>query len=196
MRVLSLVLMLTLVGCKAVGGADGKDGEQGPPGVAGPAGPQGEPGAPGPRGEPGTSRPFFVYVDADGKEVSTDLSLLWPDEAGLLWKVDANTGEVGPAVYAGNPAYYATEDCSGQTYGLGATTPAGQVIGWVGEPALVYRGTDSQAESRLLRSLRYMNNPGQCYPADDMESVVPLSPVTSPPPAFPYRPPLHLERRP
>lgn len=200
MRAMWLVLVLTLVGCKGIGGADGKDGEQGPQGPAGEVGstgPPGERGEAGPRGEAGTSRPFFVYVDADGKEVPTDLSLLWPDDAGRLWLIDAETATVGPTVSPNLGLLYADESCAGAPHVIQAEH-AYLKPRYVVLIDGMYWGREDSGTFAPFVTLSVGLSGGGCRATPGPMAVlaVPVGPLPGvTPPAFPYRAPLHLERR-
>lgn len=191
MRV-TLLVVLALVGCKAV---EGKDGERGPPGPAGMDGAPGPRGEAGPKGEAGTSRPFFVYVDADGKEVPTDLSLLYPDADGRLWLIDVETATVGPSHFFQQALVYEDATCAGTPHvsyqGMLPRYVAPRHGGgvWTREDAAL-------PESMTVQSFRA--NDGTCGTPSAPFTTTGVALTELPdvrPPSFPYRAPLHLERR-
>jgi hypothetical protein len=115
MRAWAAVVVLAMVGCK------GEVGPVGAPGAKGEAGAQGAAGATGPKGDkgdPGLSGTGAVWKDAEGATVRIAASGDFFDDAGFIWGVDIETGELQTSdpIPTGDPhsgaLLFANSDCS------------------------------------------------------------------------------------
>lgn len=154
------------------------------PGPAGPPGPAGEPGEPG---AGATGR--LVWRDATGAVVGHEL-LIFQDAAGQVWNLDVETAR--PSV--DEPAYYSGAGCTGDTW-----TPAravAQPFRFGGGVALVKRPPTLLSQTTALQSQR--TTAGACQAFVASLKVLPAAQLVAaqPEPAWPFVPPLRVERQP
>jgi hypothetical protein len=100
----ALVLAL-LAGCAQDddGGRSGRNGQDGDQGLTGATGPAGAGGG-------------YRWFDAEGAQVTLGGELLYWDEAGHAWNVDAETGALFAAYPTIGAIYYETSDCTGTAW--------------------------------------------------------------------------------
>lgn len=126
MKLIITLCLVWVAGCS--GGLVGDSGARGPkgdPGAAGSSGPQGAQGeagavgptgATGPAGAPGAgSGPRLVYVDADGREVLTDLVPYTVATDGTVWVINTERGQPDVTSYQDISVWtgYKSVDCTG-----------------------------------------------------------------------------------
>lgn len=99
-------MVVVLVGC----GRAGSNGQDGGAGAVGPRGPAGADGAPGATGG------GYRWVDATGEAVTVGPDLVFVDEAGMFWGVDAETAEL--TAHQEDGQLYTTTDCTGPGYAI------------------------------------------------------------------------------
>lgn len=182
MRTSWLLVILAVAGCEP---------GQGTVGPQGPEGPVGPPGATGPRGDPGG---VYAWVDADGKEVDTDSSLVWTDVNGWQWSINPLTANAFHT-HEATGGYYENTDCSGAWYTSGSFYPRRPIhrddnTYWV-------RGDADVPQTVAARSSRGSST-DECRltpPGYTIRAYAPIKIDGLAPPTLPYRAPLRLQRR-
>lgn len=220
LRQLPLMIVLGFAACAFPEGPRGPAGEPGPAGPVGATGPQGLQGPKGDRGDTGIQGPpgvpggagQLIYRDAAGNVAGDGLDLLWVDtNSGLVWFIDAQSGQVdlskhawptaAPTTGPGASYYWASTDCTGEQLLLPEAVPLPRVpVLYSGEAGYRARPDGLMPGSTAAQSRKSAwPSPGECQPYTETVSptryfrMTDLAPVPAPP-RLPFTAPLHVER--
>lgn len=190
-------LWLAVLAVACGGGEDGRAGAAGAGGATGPMGPM------GPAGEPGEDGGSYAWFDAEGTRVTEGAELLYWDEGGNAWGVDAETAELfAPGVV--EAVMYSDDWCelSGNTR-VPALVPrfvhevAGEAAAEVLSGQFVVRPDDLSSEEFCWTSMRDSTTDlNECYIVNDGECPAAVNPndlVVVQMPAATWASPLHPE---
>lgn len=176
-------------------GADGLQGDRGLPGDPGPAGIQGPPGTPG-------TGSGLRWKDSAGNFAGDGINLIHVDGAGLLWRIDPETGGVdqGQHTSAWRDLFWTSTDCSGAALAAPPFPLPRHPFMLAWETTYRVRADSAAAVTALARSYRAAPG-GPCEPsAKPAGAYLALADLQATsiaaPPALPFTGPLHLEPAP